>query len=73
MPCEKFSRKTSTPASTICLITAGSLDAGPTVATILVRTFPSCFFVEFIEFPIRIVAPSDIYPRSGGAHGPTAT
>ncbi len=41
-PCEKLSRKTSTPASTIWRRIAGSLEAGPTVATILVRTFPNC-------------------------------
>ena len=44
MPCEKLSRKTSTPASTICLMTSGSVDAGPTVATILVRTFPAALY-----------------------------
>ena len=50
VPCEKLSRKTSTPASTIWPRTAGSLDAGPTVATILVRTFPNCsLWNGFIE------------------------
>ncbi len=36
LPCEKFSRTTSTPARIIFSRTAGSLDAGPSVATILV-------------------------------------
>src|SRR5688572_10638056 len=43
VPCEKFSRTTSTPARTMRSSTAGSDDAGPRVATILVlrSIFPS--------------------------------
>ena len=37
LPCEKFSRATSIPASTIRRSVSGSWDAGPIVATILVR------------------------------------
>src|SRR5580693_1365721 len=37
VPCEKFSRKTSTPARIISRITGSRLDAGPSVATILAR------------------------------------
>ena len=37
LPCEKFSRATSIPASTIRTRTSGSREAGPMVATILVR------------------------------------
>ena len=37
LPCEKFSRATSIPASTIRTSVSGSRDAGPMVATILVR------------------------------------
>src|SRR3970282_2923515 len=36
LPCEKVSRTTSTPARTMLCSTAGSEDAGPRVATILV-------------------------------------
>src|SRR6185369_15254830 len=36
VPCEKFSRTTSTPARTMRSSTAGSLDDGPSVATIFV-------------------------------------
>ena len=42
VPCEKLSRKTSTPASINSCKTRGSLDAGPIVATIFVRTLPDC-------------------------------
>jgi hypothetical protein len=37
VPCEKFSRATSMPASTIRTSTSGAREAGPTVATIFVR------------------------------------
>src|SRR5438309_9415957 len=37
LPCEKFSRATSIPASTIRFRVSTSRDAGPMVATILVR------------------------------------
>ena len=36
LPCEKFSRTTSTPARIIASSTSGDEDAGPRVATILV-------------------------------------
>ena len=36
VPCEKFSRAMFMPARIICSSTAGELDAGPMVATILV-------------------------------------
>ncbi len=37
LPCEKFSRATSIPPSTIRASVSGSLEAGPMVATIFVR------------------------------------
>ena len=37
VPCEKFRRATSIPASTILARTSGSREAGPIVATIFVR------------------------------------
>jgi hypothetical protein len=37
VPCEKFSRTTSTPAAIRRCITSGEDEAGPRVATILVR------------------------------------
>src|SRR5437899_3862587 len=37
VPCEKFTRKTSTPASTSARIPSSEDDAGPSVATIRVR------------------------------------
>ena len=37
LPCEKFSRATSTPASIIRRRVSGSCEAGPIVATIFVR------------------------------------
>ena len=40
VPCEKFRRKTSTPASIRSRSRSSVSDAGPTVATILVRTRP---------------------------------
>src|SRR5215510_1841799 len=41
-PCEKLSRTTSTPARNMRSSTAGSLEAGPSVATILVLRGRSC-------------------------------
>lgn len=43
-PCEKFKRKTFTPASAKALIVSGELDAGPSVETIFVKCL--CFICE---------------------------
>ena len=53
VPCEKLSRKTSTPASTSFLIMAGAFEAGPRVATIFVLTCPSGSNLEFVMDPHR--------------------
>jgi hypothetical protein len=50
VPCEKLSRATLSPASTSARKVAGARDAGPIVATILVRFDPRCSIKQRIEF-----------------------
>jgi hypothetical protein len=48
-PCEKFSRRTSTPAPISSSMTAGSVEAGPRVATIFVRLNRLCMVTPLLR------------------------
>src|SRR4051794_9827571 len=72
LPWEKFSRATSIPASTMRTSISGSRDAGPMVATILVRRIPTppSYLLGEVDVPrecerrIQLAAES----RDAGAH-----
>ena len=59
-PCEKFSRATSIPASTIFNRVSGSREAGPIVATIFVRRMSPATVAP----DVRMTARCGVLPRS---------
>ena len=65
VPCEKFRRTTSTPARMMRSSTSGALDAGPSVATILVaRGLPEMIMRRSRTRRSRISMAGRVFPSS---------